>query len=249
MEAKKNKKFDLESKRGVFFLTGLTLALLAAIYIIQIESGYYSLKPDCQFPIATINASDAIPITFAPEPEKPKAEPTVEEKKSETQKFLNDFIETQNDTEEKPTENKGAEAKVDKPVEDIRPASELDDVEVITGNIGNLSWVAVPKECAGLRTNEARKQCLNNWMITYVNKNARYPEIPKRMGDEERVYISFVIDEFGKVQEVKSVRGENQMLVNEALRVVQGMPEFEPASQGAKKARMTMTVPVSFKLH
>lgn len=248
METKKNKKFDLESKRGVFFLSGLTIALLAAVYIIQIESAtlFSKTTPDCTLP--TVDASDPIPVTFAPEVEKPTSKPT--EANTLTSEILDKYLEVDNTTDKNEPDLKVGEiTKKDEGVEDIDRPDEFDEVEVITGNLGNLSWVAVPQECAGLRTNEARKECLNDWMLKFINKNAKYPALPRQMGEEEKVFISFLIDEFGKVQEVKSVGGENQMLVNEAVRVVKAMPEFEPASQGAKKARMTMTVPVSFKLH
>jgi protein TonB len=248
MEIKKNKKADLESKRGVFFLTGLVVALLAAVYIIQIESVSIALteKKDV---VVTADLSESAPRTVAPKPEVKQQQKQVEEKqvidlKNLEKIFLFDDGEIADpDDTEKGVGDFQEDGVVEIDVEDEG------DIEIITGSVLGLSKIAVPMECADIRDNQERKECLNQWIVKYISKEAKFPNRLRGMSDGERVYISFMIDEHGKVVDVKSVRGENQQLVKEALRVVKSMPDFDPAAQGAKKARMTMTVPVNFKLY
>ncbi len=225
----------------MFFLIGIAVALIAVLYVIQIESAV-PLKPQEPKPETGEIVDIQIPVTEAPEPE--KKERTVKE--PQQPRIFKGFFEVSNDTmppSKKPWEppSPGADdtpKKVEAPIE----------MDVETHHFAVIEKVAVPMECAGLVGNEERKACLNKWMQVFIAKNTQYPELSRAWGEQEKVYVSFLIDEFGAVQEVKVVRGEYNLLKQEAKRVLNNLPKFDPPTQRGRKARMRMIVPVNFRL-
>ena len=61
------------------------------------------------------------------------------------------------------------------------------------------------------------------------------------------MYVSFVIAENGEIEDVKTVRGEYDVLNQEAERVLRNMPKWNPARQFTRNVKMRMTVPVNFR--
>jgi periplasmic protein TonB len=86
--------------------------------------------------------------------------------------------------------------------------------------------------------------------LHYVSKNARYPTLAREMGREGTVLISFVIDETGKVTDVKVLRGliGGKDLEQEALRVIEKMPPWSPGKMNGVPVRVRQIIPVKFTL-
>jgi len=86
-------------------------------------------------------------------------------------------------------------------------------------------------------------------MVDYLMRTTRYPVsalIDKATG---RVFVGFVVNEEGKVEQVKLVKGRNRALDNEALRVVSEMPRWEvPGRQQGKPVKVAFTVPITFNM-
>ena len=80
----------------------------------------------------------------------------------------------------------------------------------------------------------------------YIEENTVYPEAAKNKGLEGKVFINFAVSITGDVEDVKIARGVDPILDNEAIRVVQSMPKWEPATQRGKPVRATFTLPVAF---
>lgn len=87
-------------------------------------------------------------------------------------------------------------------------------------------------------------------MMTYLGKNILYPEECKEAGVDGRVFIAFVVDREGLVNEVKVLRGvpECSALDREATRAVKAMPKWTPGRQNGQPVSVRMTIPVMFKL-
>lgn len=81
----------------------------------------------------------------------------------------------------------------------------------------------------------------------YVTENLVYPEEALRKGISGTVYISFVVDKEGNVQNVKMERGIPEF-EKEAIRVVNSSPKWEPGIQRGHKVNVAFTVPVTFLL-
>jgi protein TonB len=82
----------------------------------------------------------------------------------------------------------------------------------------------------------------------YLAKNLRYPEEAAKKGIEGRVYVSFVVDTEGNVTKVKVERGVEPALDNEAIRVIQSSPQWQPGKQRGKNVNVAFTFPIVFAL-
>ena len=82
----------------------------------------------------------------------------------------------------------------------------------------------------------------------YLTDNIKYPAEAIEEGIEGKVFITFTIGKDGKVKDTKVARGVQPLLDNEALRVVENMPEWEPGSKNGIPLEVQLTMPVSFKL-
>ena len=83
----------------------------------------------------------------------------------------------------------------------------------------------------------------------YIAENVKYPEIAKENGLSGKVFVQFVINQRGEVENVKIARGVDPALDKVAIRVVQGLPKWKPGSQRGKPVKVSYTVPINFQLN
>lgn len=86
-------------------------------------------------------------------------------------------------------------------------------------------------------------ECMN-----WLRKNIKYPPICQAQGVQGRVILSFIVDTDGSVVDVKVVRSPSQHLSEEALRLVNIMPKWEPAVEKGKIVRTRYNLPIMFRL-
>lgn len=86
--------------------------------------------------------------------------------------------------------------------------------------------------------------------LQFVSACARYPQLAREMGMEGTVLVSFVVDETGRVTDVKVVRGimGGKDLEREALRVIEKMPLWSPGKMNGVPVRVRQVMPVKFTL-
>ena len=87
-----------------------------------------------------------------------------------------------------------------------------------------------------------------NEFSRWVNTNLIYPEEAKDKDIQGRVTLSFTVGKDGKVTDVHVLRGVDPILDNEAKRVVELSPDWEPGKVDGKAVPVTYTFPVIFKL-
>lgn len=80
-----------------------------------------------------------------------------------------------------------------------------------------------------------------------VQMKIRYPEEARSAGIEGRVYVQFIVDEDGNVDNPKVVRGIGGGADEEALRVV-SQAKFKPGMQKGRTVRVQYSLPIHFKL-
>lgn len=80
----------------------------------------------------------------------------------------------------------------------------------------------------------------------YLSKSIRYPKEALQRRVSGRVFVSFVLNAQGKVQDAHVLRGPGNGLNDEALRLVWLMPNWEPARVNGQPVRVACTVPISF---
>ena len=85
-------------------------------------------------------------------------------------------------------------------------------------------------------------------LMDFIQKNIRYPEEARKNGIQGRVAVSVVIDENGRVTDPVIMRSRYPALDEEALRIVELMPQWKPGMQQGKAVKVEFTFPVTFKL-
>jgi protein TonB len=87
-----------------------------------------------------------------------------------------------------------------------------------------------------------------NEFSKWVNSKLVYPEIAKENGVQGRVTLQFTVEADGRVTNVKVVRGVDDSLDKEAVRVVSQSPKWKPGKQRDRAVKVTYTFPVIFQL-
>jgi protein TonB len=85
-------------------------------------------------------------------------------------------------------------------------------------------------------------------LLLFIKKNSVYPEIPKDLGVEGRVFVQFVIDTKGDVTSVSIAKGVDPYLDAEAMRVVSLIPDWSPGKQRGKLVSVSYIIPINFVL-
>ena len=94
---------------------------------------------------------------------------------------------------------------------------------------------------------EIKPQFIDGNLNDFLLKNLRYPELVKKNGIQGMVFVQFVIMKDGTIRDVKVIKGLDEALENEAIRVVQMMPKWKPAEHRGKVVNARFTLPVRFK--
>lgn len=76
----------------------------------------------------------------------------------------------------------------------------------------------------------------------------KYPEEARKNGVQGKVYVSFVVDEQGKVTNAKIERGVESSLDKESLRVVNELQTWKPGREKGKAVKVAYTVPINYVL-
>ena len=82
----------------------------------------------------------------------------------------------------------------------------------------------------------------------WISENIVFPEKAKKDSVQGRVIVQFIVDEFGKVGNVKILRGLTKETDAEVFRVVSQSPVWEPGVIKGKKAKVQFNLPVAFAL-
>ena len=85
---------------------------------------------------------------------------------------------------------------------------------------------------------------LEKWVYTYM----KYPKEAVKNGIQGRVLVDFVIDEKGKIRDVKVLKGVDPLLDEEAVRIISASPDWKPGWLRGKKVKSRMSLYVEFRL-
>ena len=221
MEAKKNKSADLTRKSGYYFSIGLFLAMAMAVMAFewrQPERAILDLGRNQDFPPELI---DIPPTTDIPPPPVPAP--------------MNRFL-VEVDINVKPDSIPPIDIEASellKPVEFIVPVPEPEEPTDVP--------MTFPEESAFPKGGFAA-------FYNFVGDKIKYPVQARRMGIEGRVYVEFVINKDGTLTDVKAIKGIGAGCDQEAVRIVQSSPAWNPGKQRGKAVKQRYTIPIIFKL-
>ena len=228
METKKTEKASLENKRLLFAEAGLVAALLAVYGVFEFstrETRVALLEDTTQ----VADEEDIIAITQDTPPPAPEI-PLLPD--------LSDEIEIVDNDVTVELEFQSLED-TDIPV-DIR---EYQKQEVVEEEVEDdpIPFIFVDQK-PKFQGKDA------NSFSAWVNARLVYPEIAKENGVQGRVMIRFTIGTDGKVSGVEVLSSPDESLAREAVRVVSSSPKWEPGMPRDRKAKVTYTFPVFFRL-
>ncbi len=81
---------------------------------------------------------------------------------------------------------------------------------------------------------------------TFLQKNVHYPDAAKARNFSGDVFVSFIVDEAGRLLDAEVIKGAGYGLDEEALRLVRLMPWWTPALLAGKPVRVPATLRIRF---
>lgn len=229
METKKNIKFNLESKRKMYFATGLSISFAMAL-------SAFEWRVETIQPKETGGTIDVIeldtelpPVTFAKE---------VAQVKPVEFKLIKDKFEVVDDFD------KSIIADVIETKDIFDPMKDVLDVEFTneeTGDDFDFEFYLIPEEFPEFPGGD-------EGMRKYLGKSIKYPSKAKSIGIQGKVFVEFIVGKDGKVKDVKALNSIGGGCEEEAIRVIQNMPTWKPGKQRTFPVNVKMTIPIFFRL-
>lgn len=229
MEVKKSAKADLENKKTIFILVGLVMSLTLVLIAFEWRSASSS-KGDLQVLNEGTTEEEIIPITRT---EEQKAAPLPPASKiSDVLNIVEDNVDLKEELIIRNTESdQNTQVEVTKMEVEKEEEEEAEEAPIFF-------IVEEMPEFPGGPTEISR----------FIMENVKYPVIAQENGIQGKVYVSFIVNGKGEVENVKIARGVDPSLDKEAIRVVQSLPKWKPGKQRNKPVKVSFTIPVSFVL-
>lgn len=82
----------------------------------------------------------------------------------------------------------------------------------------------------------------------FLQKNLRYPIAAAQTGVQGKVFVEFTVGTDGKIERARTIKGVGFGCDEEALRVVNLMPDWMPGKQSGRPVRVRFTLPIAFQL-
>jgi|GEM_PF-5418784 len=118
---------------------------------------------------------------------------------------------------------------------------------IFTATCGNLSATSAGR----ILDNPAQRPAFpggNTAIQEFVNVNLHYPEEAARQGIEGKVYTQFVVEKDGVISQIRVLKGIDQELDEEAVRIVRAMPKWNAGEHKHRKVRCYVRMPIVFAL-
>ncbi len=225
MEPKKTKKADLEGKKRIFLQIGIVLALGATLVAFEWRQ-YERTQVDLGTLEIDFIEEEDIPIT---RPEQPPPPPPPEPSQ--------ELIIVDDDVELEEEFTIDVDADVLSEVQDFTPI-QIEEEEEVEDDVIFTVVEDQPEFPGG---EEARQRFLEN--------NLRYPTMAREAGIQGTVFVTFVVETDGSVTDVRVLRGIGGGCDQEAVRVVEMMPRWEPGRQRGQPVRVQFNMPIRFRLN
>ena len=85
-------------------------------------------------------------------------------------------------------------------------------------------------------------------LMSYLARNIKYPFDAQQSKTQGRVVIQMIVNKDGHVINPKVIQSVSPSLDDEAIRVVMGMPRWEPGKNDGQTVAVQYTLPITFKL-
>jgi protein TonB len=226
MEIKKSPKADLQIRNGLFLEIGLVISLLLVVAAFKYAPDEYRIEAIEQE--AVIVEEEIVEIT------RNELKPPAPPKKIEIQVF-NDILDiVTNDTEVK---------------------TDISFDEFMDGLDMDVNYVVMEEEEIEEDTPIIKAEKMPTFQggdlmkfREWVQKRLRYPQIAQENGISGRVTLTFVIEKDGSLTNIEVMQSPDRSLSEEAIRVLNTSPKWEPGKQRNQPVRVRFTLPVAFQI-
>ena len=226
MQPRKNRKADLERQRSTLFFIGLVLSLGAVLLAFNWNT---KISAPPTLGSVVVNGDQDFYIPPVTRPEKKELPPPVKE--------VFDFKLVDNNTETKDDfDFFTSDIRADEPILFDKPFLKQTEEEPEDETV--YDWADVMPEFPG------GEQALLN----YLKNTVVYPVVAQETGTYGKVFVGFIVDADGSVTDVHIIRGVDDSLNNEAIRVVNSMPKWKPGMRAGRYVRVSYIVPINFVL-
>lgn len=125
----------------------------------------------------------------------------------------------------------------------VKLETEIDDSVIMPFSI-----VSEKPNFFDCKTNDV--DCFKENVNKHIKKHFSYPREAYEKKLEGKVIVRFNINKYGRVDNVKGdAKYENEILKNEAIRIVSELPLFSPAKQNDKLVNTSYGVTINFKIN
>ena len=88
----------------------------------------------------------------------------------------------------------------------------------------------------------------NEELSKFLVRNIKYPLLAQENGIQGRVICQFIVNADGSIENIEVVRGVEESLDQEAIRVLKLMPNWKPGRQAGKNVSVKCTQVIRFRL-
>ncbi len=243
-------EMDVFKNTGTFFNVGMTMAVALALAAMSWTVYDKVIDVNLDDLIWEEDIEVDIPRTAEPPPPPPPPPPPVIEEVPDTEiiedqpEFQSQDV-TQDDVVEAPVEVKKAPPPPPPPPP---PAPVEEEIFKVVEQMPRFPGDG----CDNKPTEEERKKCADIAMLTFIQKNLKYPAIARENGVEGTAVIQFVVEKDGSIADVKIVRDIGAGCGQAAQTVVESMnsmgKKWVPGKQRGRPVKVLFTLPVKFKL-
>jgi TonB family protein len=246
---KPNVEFPKKVKNSfIFFQLGLIATMLVVLFVLEFNFELKAKQPVASESIPTFTIQVPTDFRIIPHSKPLALKPAVT-----TPKFKDAFKSTDKEVPKEkitPVETSSA-VETDSPKETVqeKPITESPALVPVDATPFNVEELPMFPACKGLSRSEQVK-CFEEQMSKAVAKNTVYPESDLESGKQGRALISFIIDETGKIVEVKALdsKSATKEMQKAAVIAVKKVSKLIPAKQGGKPVRIKYSIPVTFRI-
>lgn len=221
---KKYQISKISSKKGIYFFSGLLIALVFTTLLIEYKTETIFRKIIEETVVLIDNDIIDIPIMdMPPPPPQPKVTIEIKEVPDET---LIEEPEIEIEPEEEIIEER----------EYVNIEPEEEEIEEDNSIFELFQLQQQPEFPGGMGA-----------VLSYIGSNFKMSSRDAEEGNKGRIIVQFVVEKSGAIGSVKVVRGINSRLDGEAIRVIKSMPKWKPGMNAGAPVRVRYAVPVNIK--
>lgn len=227
MELKKSPQANLENKRKIFFEAGLIISIVICLYGFESTTKVKQLQS-----LGTLNDNGYVE-ELAPLIRVEEVKPII----PPPPKVIDLILIVENDTkldEELDIKDSGADSKT--AIYDIIQVTSPVEIDTEDSKVF-FTPHEMPEFPGGYPA-----------LLYFLSQNIKYPTVAMETGIKGKVIVNFVVNKDGSISDARILRGVDQALDKEALRVVNCLPRWKPGKQAGKTVRVSYSLPINFVL-